>query len=347
MYQGIYDKFNCNENEYNYRNLVRIICLRMCGHNLLADFRFTITKKIDTVTLLRVTLRFNMSWFVKIDCGITDSSLWPQKDCRDIFLTALFMAKPFDIIKQTSAIEISGTGQTGFIIPAGWYGIVRASSIGICNRCMIDFDRGLKALQTLSEPDPYSRSVKWEGRRMVRICGGFIILNYDDYRKRDVDAAARVRRWRARQRSEHSVTRNGNAETYSVTQGEGEEEGEVLRERERAHEEEPLIPTIEDVYSWTRGAPGIPDEYARHYVDVCSIQKRWLVRNPRGGLQLIDWRKEICNWWVTDKPTWNPNAQHKATNGNGSQRVTDRNAGTANEGRAHMYRDAARKTVVP
>jgi hypothetical protein len=67
--------------------------------------------------------------------------------------------------------------------------------------------------------------------------------------------------------------------------------------------EEPLIPTIEEVLAFTRQGAGIPDDYARSYVDKCCVKKRWLTKTHR-GVDVIDWRKEIVSWWVNDKATW-------------------------------------------
>ena len=44
--------------------------------------------------------------FVKLDCGILDSTLWLARPERDIFLTALLMAEPFELRDPVSQLEI-------------------------------------------------------------------------------------------------------------------------------------------------------------------------------------------------------------------------------------------------
>src|SRR3990167_930952 len=42
--------------------------------------------------------------FVKLDCGILDSTLWFDRDARDVFLTALLMAVPYEVRESTPTI---------------------------------------------------------------------------------------------------------------------------------------------------------------------------------------------------------------------------------------------------
>ena len=72
--------------------------------------------------------------------------------------------------------------------------------------------------------------------------------------------------------------------------------GEFVDEDERP---EPVVPTIEEGLAFTRAGPGIPDGFARHYVDKCCVKKRWLTKTPR-GVEIIDWRREIVMWWAND-----------------------------------------------
>ena len=70
---------------------------------------------------------------------------------------------------------------------------------------------GMQALKELGNPDLSSRSREFDGRRMVRVNGGFVILNYMKYRDRDNSAAERQKRYRERQKkleSDKRVTRN-------------------------------------------------------------------------------------------------------------------------------------------
>ena len=139
--------------------------------------------------------------FVKLDAGILDSSLWQQRDARDVFLTALLMAVPHETTEPMAQLD-PATGQpTGWSVPPGWYGFVRAAGPSILARCGIDRDIGMACLSALGGPEPESRSPDWDGRRLVRVAGGYIVLNWARYRERDQTAAERSKRWRERQRN--------------------------------------------------------------------------------------------------------------------------------------------------
>lgn len=158
--------------------------------------------------------------FVKLDCGTLDSSLWIDRDARDIFITALLMAVPFELDQPTAQIEIGSLRETGFMAPPGWYGFVHAAAPGIVGRSLMpDKSVGLDALKRLGDPDPLSRSQEYEGRRLIRVNGGFLVLNYAKYRDRDYTAADRARRYRERKKT---VTRDSVYITPNVTQAEAE-----------------------------------------------------------------------------------------------------------------------------
>lgn len=148
--------------------------------------------------------------FVKIDTRILRSSLWLDRDAKDMFLTALLLAEPKDFTESVEQLEISGFNRTGFELPPGWYGYAPASGPGIAHAAGIDRDTGMKALERLSSPDPESMSDEYEGRRLIRITGGYIILNYMRYREKDETASARMRRYRENKslRPVTDVTRN-------------------------------------------------------------------------------------------------------------------------------------------
>ena len=179
--------------------------------------------------------------FVKLDCGILNSTLWMDRAAREVFITALLMAEPFEVKEPTPVIEIGSFNLVGWDVPPGWYGFVPAASIGIIGRAKLDPDEGMAAIRRLSDPDPDSRSPEFEGRRMVRINGGFLVLNFMKYRDFDHGAAERMRRFRERKK----VTRNG----HGVTPNDGERNanngalppnvtyGRSRRQKQKAEEE--------------------------------------------------------------------------------------------------------------
>lgn len=150
--------------------------------------------------------------FVKIDCGILDSSLWVDQEARTVFLTALLMAVPFEVIDPEPQLATSSLNETGFIVPPGWYGFVGASGPGIVRRAGLELEPGMDALHRLGSPDKYSRSEKFEGRRLARVSHGYIALNYDEYRMRDYTAAERMRRYRARKAQSKSSSKTRQSE---------------------------------------------------------------------------------------------------------------------------------------
>ena len=139
--------------------------------------------------------------FVKIDCGILDSTLWLDRDGRDVFFTALLMAEPKEFTEAVPELRTRALEPTGWMAPPGWYGFVRAANVGIAHRARVDTDVALCALERLAAPEPDSRSQDFEGRRMIRVNGGFLILNYIKFRDRDYTAKDRQRRLRDRDRA--------------------------------------------------------------------------------------------------------------------------------------------------
>jgi hypothetical protein len=167
--------------------------------------------------------------FVKLDCGILDSTLWVDRPAREVFVTALLMAIPYELTEPVDQYKIDSLETTGWQVPPGWYGFVKAASIGIIRRSGIEQEPGVDALIRLGEPEAGSRSPDFEGRRMVRVEGGFIILNFQKYRDRDYTAADRARRYRSRksQRDGDTSQRDGGGPSRDITQAEAEAEAEA------------------------------------------------------------------------------------------------------------------------
>ena len=61
-------------------------------------------------------------------------------------------------------------------------GVVNASVPGLAHRAGVSLKEVEEALEKFMEPDPYSRSSENEGRRIERVDGGWLILNYAKYR---------------------------------------------------------------------------------------------------------------------------------------------------------------------
>lgn len=151
-----------------------------------------------------------MSGHVKLHTSILQSSLWFQPVDRDVFITALLLAQPRAFRHEIPQLEPDSLQRTGFVIPPGRYGFCETSGVGLLHLAQVDQAAGMEALRRLGSPEQVSRSPEHEGRRLCRVAGGYVVLNYGKYRDKDTTAAKRMRDWRERQRQEQT-------ESYAVT----------------------------------------------------------------------------------------------------------------------------------
>lgn len=110
-------------------------------------------------------------------------------------------------------------------------GVVEASVPGLADLARLSIDECRRGLASLEGPDPDSRTIAHEGRRIAKVDGGWLVLNYEFYRDKQTAehvralAAARKARQRDRQRdlsrssrSVASVTPSGSSAPESETQ---------------------------------------------------------------------------------------------------------------------------------
>jgi hypothetical protein len=235
--------------------------------------------------------------FVKLDTGILDSTLWIEREQREIFITALLMAIPKQLEESTQQIEVDSLERTGFAVGPGWYGFVEAAGIGIIGRARVGRSEGMKALKSLGSPDKESRSDDFEGRRLIRIDGGFLVLNYMKYRDRDYGAAERMRRLRAR-RNGNELHRNGVTVPRNVTQAEAEAEADKNNTKSKsgksAHFVRPTLAEVE-VYIAERKSPIDAQGFLDFYES-----KGWRI----GNQAMKDWKAAVRTWERRDG--WKP-----------------------------------------
>lgn len=142
------------------------------------------------------------------------------------------MASPIEIVEKQDALCVRTLDRLGFTVPPGWYGMVQAAGVGIAARANISADAGLSALEKLSQPDLDSRTPEHDGRRMVRVTGGYLVLNFMRYRDRDYGAKDRMRRYRERQRGQkETVQEHVTPLTRHVTQAEAEDRGHTIQKK--------------------------------------------------------------------------------------------------------------------
>ena len=143
--------------------------------------------------------------FVKLDTKILNSTIWQDADACKLFITALLMAEPFEVLSPMKTVRVHSTEWDDFVIPPGWYGHVPAAGPGIVRRALMEWEpTGMDALVRLASPEPASRTAAFEGRRMVRIDGGYLLLNYIAYRDRDHSNAERQARFRQRKKEKQA-----------------------------------------------------------------------------------------------------------------------------------------------
>jgi hypothetical protein len=253
--------------------------------------------------------------FVKLDCGILHSTLWVERGHRDVFLTALLMASPKEFKTPQRQLAADSIAETGFEVPPGWYGFVAASGPGIVRMALLDQAEGLQALHKLGEPDPESRSSDYEGRRMIRINGGYLILNFMRYRDHDSNAAARMKLLRDRrktgpkrdgERSERSGERDDSSGAFARTVTEAEAEAEAEAERARSKELQPTAEESEQGSDAPAAAKpkGKAGKRARcPFAEIVALYHEKLPMCP-GVEKLTDTRKGyIRQRWIDDLPT--------------------------------------------
>lgn len=70
----------------------------------------------------------------------------------------------------------------GLLASCGPDGIAKVSSVFLSSVCHLNLEITDKALKILEKPDPRSRGLAEEGRRIKRVDGGYFVINYEKYR---------------------------------------------------------------------------------------------------------------------------------------------------------------------
>lgn len=258
--------------------------------------------------------------FVKLDCGILHSTLWIEREPRDVFITALLMASPYEVTEPIPQYRADSLERTGFVVQPGWYGFIQAAGPGIVRMAMADPELGMVALQKLGEPDPESRSSDYEGRRLVRVDGGYIVLNFMKYRDKDNTAAVRSQRYRERKKVRESAedqdstprdaSRVTRDESRDVTKAKAEAEAKA--EAGKPKTKAPAAPwlTVEELI-----ASGLTAETAQGFLDHRKTKKAKLTALAWKGFvseveKATGWTleaaalKAIARNWISVEAAW-------------------------------------------
>ena len=97
--------------------------------------------------------------YAKLFSSITESSLWSEpKEVRLLFVTMLAKANSV--------------------------GFIEAAIPGLARAANLTLEEVQNAITILENPDPFSKNPDCEGRRVIPAPGGWIVLNYEEYRSR-------------------------------------------------------------------------------------------------------------------------------------------------------------------
>jgi hypothetical protein len=103
----------------------------------------------------------------------------------------------------------------------------------VANRARVTLEEAKIAISVLEAPDPESSDPEFEGRRLERVPGGWIILNAEKHRDlvtraiKQAQTAERVRRFRQRKRESNARVTTSEAYTYTEARSEEDEEKAV------------------------------------------------------------------------------------------------------------------------
>lgn len=123
-----------------------------------------------------------MSGYTKLFNSIIASTIWSEPDTvRIVWITLLAM------VDRTGVVETS--------IP------------GLSVLARVSQEDCEKAIAVLEAPDKYSRNQQWEGRRIKKTEGGWVILNYAMYRAK-LSADERREYFRIKKREQRKVSNN-------------------------------------------------------------------------------------------------------------------------------------------
>ncbi len=136
-----------------------------------------------------------MSSYAKLFSSITESSLWSEpKEVRLLFVSMLARADA-----------------TGF---------VEAALPGLARLANLTIPEVEAAIAVLEAPDPHSKNPEYEGRRLHKAPGGWMLLNYEDYRNRrgEEDRREYMRKYMSDYRRKHGVNNSANSK-HDVSPG--------------------------------------------------------------------------------------------------------------------------------
>lgn len=216
--------------------------------------------------------------FSKLDSGITKSSLWSEPlHVRVVFVS--FLAEK---------------DENGFVSAA------YSSMQRICNVNKDQFD---EAIRILESPDPESRTEDFEGRRLQKIEGGWIVLNHEKYRLpeqiKNQQRNEYMKEYMRERRKNQAVNINNEltpvnsdltSVSVSVSVSESEKKKEDSKGKEKDKPQRNIIPPqIEWVvqYCNERKNNVIPEKFHDYYT-----ARGWKINKN----SMKDWQAAVRTW---------------------------------------------------
>lgn len=187
--------------------------------------------------------------YTKLFNSITDSSVWSEpSDIRVLWITMLAMADR--------------------------NGLIHASVPGLAHRARISLETTQAGLKKFMEPDPFSRSKDFEGRRIEEVDGGWKLLNHEKYR--DLRNEESIRESKRRWAREHRSVQRDNACLDAN------------------------IPSLEEVVAYGNTLSptvGFNEEIGRKFFVWHTENRKWVNSN----MVLIDWKARLARWCSNER----------------------------------------------
>jgi hypothetical protein len=211
--------------------------------------------------------------FTKLDHGIIHSSIWSEPlPTRVLWITMLAM-------KDDSGFVASSRS-----------GLIRAANI-----TPDEFDKAIKCLES---PDEESRTRDYDGRRVEKVEGGWVILNHEKYRLHEDLKKEKhreyMRKWRDKKDSVNNcefTSDHVNLTSVSVSESESESEkkGDCKGKEKDKPQRNIIPPELEWVvqYCNERKNAVIPQKFFDHY-----SARGWMI----GKNKMKDWQAAVRTW---------------------------------------------------
>lgn len=244
--------------------------------------------------------------YAKLFSSITESSLWgAAHHVRILFVSMLAKADA-----------------TGF---------VEAAMTGLARIANLSLEEAATAIAVLEGPDQDSKNPDNDGRRVAKVPGGWMVLNYEAYRNRPGDDERReyMRNYMKEYRRKHSVN-NGKQSLATVSDGkrpstQAEAEAEAAKTGGASRHAPPSLEAVK----LQAAKIALPESEAVKFWNYWE-SAGW--RRRSGPIK--SWSHALTVWqskWKDDNGNKNPKGNHS------QDRESPRNIGTLNEGISGRY----------